>query len=211
MQAQKSIYEALKGHSKEKMDMILEPMQVMVQLALLSFMPLGTKISIHDNIIILQAPTTIQGIIRWYNNDSKDDLYYLFKAVLRYYKFYKHKSDTIFNYILELAKDGLNQLSKTYSNTNKTSIIHTLSLYKALLQSDPTNVFNEDSKEITDVFQTMTDLYNIKKMNIIFNMLKIIEEEDNKKFREKYISSLQKFYQPINESIKSWVQEKIGT
>ena len=54
----------LMRHSKGKIDMILEPMQVMVQLAILSFSPLGTKISIHDNIVILQQPTTT------HNNDN---------------------------------------------------------------------------------------------------------------------------------------------
>ena len=199
----KILYDTFKGCAKEKIDMILEPMQVMIQLALLSFMPLGTKISIHDNIIILQPPTTTQGIVRWYNSDSKDDLYYLFKAVLRYYKLYSNKSQIIFNYILGLAKEGLNQLSKTYSSTNKTSIIHTLGLYKALLNSDPTKIFNEDPKEIDDVFQTMTEIYDTKKMNIIFNILKIIEEENNKNFRNEYIKSLQQFYKPINREIKS--------
>ena len=102
----------LMKNSKGKIDMILEPMQVMVQLALLSFSPLGTKISIHDNIIILQPPTTTQGLVRWYNRDSKDDLYYLFKAVMRFYKLYKNKNDAIFSYILELAKLGLNNYQK---------------------------------------------------------------------------------------------------
>ena len=50
----KSFYETIKGHSKERLDMILEPMQVMVQLAILSFSPLGTKISISENTVILQ-------------------------------------------------------------------------------------------------------------------------------------------------------------
>ena len=45
----KSIYDTFKGHSKEKHDMILEPFQVMTQLALLSFSPIGTKISISSN------------------------------------------------------------------------------------------------------------------------------------------------------------------
>ncbi len=130
--------------------MILEPMQVMVQLALLSFSPRGTKISIHDNIIILQPPTTTQGLVRWYNNDSKDDIYYLFKAVLRFYKLYRNKNDAIFTYILELAKSGLDQLSLTYSNTDKASIIHTLSMYKAVLKSDPSKFFNCDQAEIDD-------------------------------------------------------------
>ena len=182
----------------------------MVQLALLSFLPLGTKISIHDNIIILQPPTTTQGLIRWYNRDSKDDLYYLFMAVMRFYKLYKNNNDIIFGYVLDLAKSGLNKLSRTYSNTDKTSIIHTLSMYQTLLNGDPTKIFNNDSLEIEEVFQSITKIYDIKKMRIIFNLLKTINEEKNESFRKQYILALTTFYNPINDQIKSWVQEKIS-
>ena len=200
----------LMRHSKGKIDMILEPMQVMVQLALLSFSPRGTKISIHDNIIILQPPTTTQGLIRWYNNDSKDDIYYLFKAVLRYYKLYRNKNDAIFTYILELAKSGLDQLSLTYSNTDKASIIHTLSMYKAVLKSDPSKFFNCDQAEIDDIFKSITEIYDSKRMNIIYNFLKIIKEEDNEDFRKQFILALTTFFKPINFQIKSWIQGKIS-
>ena len=44
----------LKTYSKEKADMILEPMQVMIQLAILSYEPIGTKIHVSNNILKLQ-------------------------------------------------------------------------------------------------------------------------------------------------------------
>ena len=197
-------------NSKGKIDMILEPMQVMVQLALLSFLPLGTKISIHDNIIILQPPTTTQGLVRWYNNDSKDDIYYLFKAVIRFYKLYRNKNDAIFNYILELAKNGLDQLSLTYSNTDKSAIIHTLSMYKAVLNSDPHKIFNSEDDKIDQMFQSITEIYDSKRMNIIYNFLKIIKEESNENFRKHFILALTIFFKPINFQIKSWIQDKIS-
>ena len=74
---------------KERSDMILEPLQVMVQLALLSESPIGTKVSVSDNILQLHPPSWTQGVWRWYNSDGKDDLYYLFHAIRRYYKWYK--------------------------------------------------------------------------------------------------------------------------
>ena len=42
---------------KERSDMILEPLQVMVQLALLSQSPIGTKVSVSDNILQLHTPS----------------------------------------------------------------------------------------------------------------------------------------------------------
>ena len=46
---------------KERSDMILEPLQVMTQLALLSHSPIGTKVSVSDNILQLHPPSFFQG------------------------------------------------------------------------------------------------------------------------------------------------------
>jgi hypothetical protein len=192
---------------KDKIDLILEPMQVMVQLSILSFLPTGTKISIYNNIVKLQPPTTIQGLVRWYNNDSKDDLYYLFKAVLRYHKLYKKQNREIFDQILAYAEKGIDQLTKTYSECNKNSILQTLGLYKSLIKSDPTKLLNNGEEE--DIFNGITGLYNKRQIKIIYNLLVLIDNEKNQNYKEDYISSLQIFYNPINSEIKRWICEKI--
>ena len=76
-----SIYSTIRKGSKKRFDVILEPFQAVLQLALLSHTPVGTKISIKDNCVELQYPTYSQGLLRWYNNDNKDDLIYLFQVV----------------------------------------------------------------------------------------------------------------------------------
>ena len=81
--------ELLSQNIKEKVDMILEPFQVMVELSLVSHCPVGTKVSVSDNLLHIQQPHWTQGVVRWYQNDNKDDLYYLFHAVRRYYMWYK--------------------------------------------------------------------------------------------------------------------------
>ena len=56
---------------KERSDMILEPLQVMTQLAILSYSPIGTKVSVSDNILQLHKPHLFQGVYRWYNSDGQ--------------------------------------------------------------------------------------------------------------------------------------------
>lgn len=56
---------------KGKIDTILEPLQSMIQLALLSICPVGTKLRIQENILYLQSPTIIQPFSRWYHSDKK--------------------------------------------------------------------------------------------------------------------------------------------
>ena len=45
------IMEAMQMNVKERSDMILEPLQVMIQLALVSKCPIGTKVSVCNNIL----------------------------------------------------------------------------------------------------------------------------------------------------------------
>ena len=84
-----SIYQSLtSSKTRDKVDMILEPLQAMIQLALLSISPIGTKLHIQENILQLQSPTIIQPIARWYHADKKDDAYFLYGVIKRYLKWY---------------------------------------------------------------------------------------------------------------------------
>ena len=56
----------LQDKRKERFEMILEPLQAMVQLSILSFCPVGTKLSITNNILTIQEPSWSQSISRSY-------------------------------------------------------------------------------------------------------------------------------------------------
>ena len=96
---QNLLMENLKSTPKERVDMILEPLQVMMQLAILGYCPTGTKISINENTLILQRPSWVQGVLRWYGRDCREDLYYLFHAIRRFYLWYKKEDSIIYIYI----------------------------------------------------------------------------------------------------------------
>ena len=90
MEALKAIYIAIMGDkNKERFEMILEPFQAIVQLALLSYCPVGSKLSITDNILHIQNPGWSQSIMRSYNSDKHDDLVYLFTVIKRFHLFYE--------------------------------------------------------------------------------------------------------------------------
>ena len=205
--------ELIKGkNSREQCDMILEPLQVMIALALLGFCPVGTKISINQNILYLHQPSTYQGLIRWWEGDSKDDLYYLFHAIRRYYKWYKHENNEINNYILELAKVGLSNLIKTYQKTDKKSILHTLSLYSNILDLDTPDLFNSEDSEaisIDQVFKTITTMYDKKVLIIVFSTLKLMCESDNNGDIMKYMEALNNMMIPTQNIIRGWIQKNL--
>ena len=168
---------AVTNKKKERSDMILEPLQVMVQLALLKYCPIGTKVSVADNILQLQFPTMFQGVWRWYHQDGKDDLYYLFHAIRRYYKWYKNQNTKIYSFILQEAISGLENLMITYEKCEQTSIIHTLQLYKNVLGMESPDLFKENTEETINIDKVYIigngPKKALKKLNIITKTHKI--------------------------------------
>ena len=121
---------------KERFDIILEPLQALLQLAFLSVSPLGTKLTIYNNCLKLQRPSATQGIVRWYNSDNKEDLFYLFNVCKRfpiYYKFLRDQKPELYGLLVSMAEKGIEKLIQTYNKTNKMVLLHILQLFKTLL------------------------------------------------------------------------------
>ena len=198
---------------KERSDMILEPLQVMVQLALLSESPIGTKVSVSDNILQLHPPSWTQGVWRWYNSDGKDDLYYLFHAIRRYYKWYKSEDNKIYNHILSSAVKGIEKLIITYSAAEQTAITHTLALYKNVLELESPDLFKDpdaDSVNIDTVFQNIKDTYDKRLLKVIYNTILMVEDpETTDDLKPYYISGLLKILSPTNDNLRKWIREKL--
>ena len=143
------IYSAVKNKKKkERFETILEPLQAILQIGYLSFTPIGTKLTIHNNILQIQHPNYSQPVIRWYNNDTQEDLFYLFNIFYRFKKFYFFLNDgatnknekansnnkKLYALLIEMARNGIANLIRTYSQTEKIHILHTLQMYKNILE-----------------------------------------------------------------------------
>jgi hypothetical protein len=200
---------------KERNETILEPLQAILQLALLSFCPIGTKISVHKNLLCLQQPYYTQGLVRWYNNDNKDDLFYLFYVCKRFPIFYSHLKDVkfdktnFFDLIISLAKKGLHKLAETYCKSDKISLLHTLEIYKALLDNpEMIPLCNEnEKKDIETIFIKITDLYNKQTITFIFCALMQLDN-DTKNYND-YINGLNTFLNPITQNISNWINNNL--
>ena len=133
------LYKTISGNKKkERFETILEPLQALIQIALLSYYPIGTKLTIQNNILYIQAPSYGQSVKRWYNNDMQEDLFYLFNIFCRFKKFYidvKTEHIQLFTLLIDLAKHGISNLIRTYNQTDKTHVLHTLQMYKNMLDS----------------------------------------------------------------------------
>ena len=149
--------------TKERLSTVLEPLQSMIQIALLSFSPIGSKLSIYENLLSIQLYKWSQPFIRNYYNDKKDDLYYLFNIINRFNKFYVNKSKTedetkLFELINDLAYNGLYNLIQTYSAKSDKSIINTLNMYKSMIKNPLLCEAYEKEKSNNDIILNNTNL-----------------------------------------------------
>lgn len=202
--------------SKERFEMILEPLQAIIQLALLSYCPIGTKLSISENILIIQPPSWGQGLKRKYNSDKKNDLVYLFNVIKRFHKFYNflkiddNKDETeLFNILVKNASLGLSNLIQTYSHSDGDHLSQTLRMYIQLVEKPESfqNMENDTSINIDTVFSQITDKYETEHFLIILNIFKLLEEEPEE--YSCYLESLNHVLSPINKTLKKWISDNI--
>jgi len=211
----KTFYDNFLSKKKERFEVILEPLQCILQFAFLAFCPYGTKVHIKDNILRIQMPNYSQGIIRWYQNDNHDDIFYLFYVCKRFSKFYKHLKDikndniSLYHLLIKLSKQGLNNLIKTYSNISKISLLHTIELYKVLLENPKSiklsGTENEERQNVDSLFININKLYSVEELNIIFNTLLLLEKTNDLN----YINGLNKLLKPTTSKINKWINDNI--
>ena len=210
---------------KERFEIILEPFQAITQLAMISFCPPGSKLSISNNVLYVQTPTWTQGLERSYYSDRRDDLFYLFKMITRFNKFYgyfKHESGVLpqlFVLLTELSKTGIDTLIQTYSASGNETLLHTLKMYRTILDkpdildlpdAEDMNSMTENIREkenIDDVFINITRVYNHSHFNAVYNILLLAQK--NPDDHPEYIKSLYHLLAPTHTIIKKWIHDNI--
>ena len=228
---------------KERFETILEPLQAITQLALLAFCPKGSKLSIVNNVLFIQTPTWSQGFLRSYNQDQRDDLFFLFSVIRRFNKFYSspsnnkndgggNKSSTkqcngnthtshkntenaheLFSILIELSKSGIDNLIQTYSESDQTTLLHTLRMYRTML--DKPGAFIEDNEDsadndkdsIDDIFIQITQLYSPVYIDLLNNIFKLAQT--NPEQYDTYITGVNTLMGPINCQLNKWISDHI--
>tara|TARA_Y100000389_G_scaffold197875_1_gene233317 strand:- start:783 stop:1049 length:267 start_codon:yes stop_codon:yes gene_type:complete len=86
-------------------------------------------------------------------------------------------------------------------------------MYTNILSLETPNLFNDNTNEqavnIDKVFQNITDIYNKKILAIIFNILKLMDDETNEDNKIQLMNGLLLIMKPTNNKIKSWIRENL--
>lgn len=137
---------------------LLDPLSVIVKLAILSNKPVGTKILIQNNVIYFQEPGPFQALCRMIYKSNKTDLQYMYNpiniACLHFLsKTFVDKNQRIKN-LFVCAQNGIKKLIETYKSCSIITI--TLNYYFVLLSNHINQTYNE-SMFVKDGF---TNYYN---------------------------------------------------
>jgi hypothetical protein len=223
------------GKRKERFDIILEPLQAVSQLAYLKACPLGTKLSIENNLLFIQIPHWHQGLTRAWNKDKREDILLLFNAVQRFNKIYvaadkcsggRMNSDggdsyaEMYHKLIELvtrmAVTGIDNLTNTYSRVDNTSIVQTLVMYKNILNHpDKFSTLEEviegdsrqDNQNIEEVFAKIKGCWNENELAMLYNGLSLIDKDPGN--AESYISGMNTLFVPLHTRIRKWMSDNI--
>ena len=103
---------------------LLDPLSVIIKLAIISKKPVGTKVLIQNNIIYLQEPGPFQAICRMFYNSNKTDLQYIYNPIqLACETFLSKESKKNNNRLTSLFNCALNGLKKLIETYKSCSII----------------------------------------------------------------------------------------
>lgn len=181
---------------------ILDPLSVIIKLFIYYYKPIGTKISVGNNRIYLQDSTYIQGIIRRYNGDTKNDITILLCPIMYACVLYLDNKElrTMYLPIFEIGLQALNNLKQTYSNTPIIyNIEHILNIIQMFINDEANNANNIINTETPmfkikeNIYGQLNQVWTAERKNILFGFIKDITEVNNLILKQTLLDGLCKF------------------
>ncbi len=166
--------------NKEVKNSVLDPLTCIIRCAILSFKPVGTKLSINNNRISFVDPNFLQGTIRWTYGDKREDLHNIYNPIVKSTQWYKVDNPHILN-IFKLSKKGLEKLKQSYEENS--IITHSLSLYINIMDMfiSSNNECLKDLSKNTDednkIYKELRELWSESQISIVNNILKQMETD----------------------------------
>jgi hypothetical protein len=171
---------------------LLDPLSVIIKLAIISQKNSGVKISIFNNILQIQEVGIFQSVVRYYFNLTKNDLQYLYNPIELASSFFLNKIQDKYKDIIKSIKNlfayalkGLEKLKITY--TNEPLVIICINYYCSLINNylDKTidkNLFYKDdiSPYYTDeLINKLNDFWTIDKLNLVLEMIEYLYNDNS--------------------------------
>ena len=191
-------------------NLILESYCTIFKLILLAYKPEGTKVSIYNNSIQYHEPSIIQGIIRIWTGDCREDLHNLYYPIIKALEYldYSNESHII---LLKKCIDGIRLLVKVYDDN--TIINHTLLHYINIIEKYiDINVIDKSlNKKQSPLIEGLKDLWNKEEIILVYDMLSHIDNIKDDTEKKMYIKNIEDIISFKEEKVYNYIQKNSTT
>jgi hypothetical protein len=194
---------------------LLDPLSVIIKLAILGNKPVGTKILIQNNVLYLQEPGLFQAFCRLIFNSNKTDLQYMYNPIqIACDKFLTleniNKNPRIKNLFI-CAQNGIKKLIETYRNCSIISLC--LNYYYVIISNYVEGKYNEtiflkDSMTCLytkELVEKLNKEWSNDKIKIILDLITFLKQDNmanvNVKSLENIITNIDKTSQAIFDEL----------
>ena len=190
-------------------NLILESYCTIFKLILLSYKMEGTKISIYKNSIQFHEPSVIQGFIRLWSGDCREDLHNLYNPIIKILE-YSDYSNEIHICLLKKCVNGIKIILKVYDDN--TIINHTLLHYINIIEKYiELNVIDKSlNKKQSPLIDGLKTLWNDEEIKLVYNMLNHIDSIQDSNEKNMYIKNIEDII-TFKEKVYNYIQKSSTT
>lgn len=187
---------------------ILDPLSVIIKLAIISNKPIGTKLRIDNNIIYTQEPGPFQAFCRYIFKNNKTDIQYLYNPIELACQNYLTKpclqQNPKMKDLFKCAQNGLLRLIETYKTSSVMRIC--LNYYLSLIsnhleEKNNTELFRKDNMTTfytSEILTKMNKIWTQEKIKIVLNLTTYLSSDEN---AETDVKSLETIIDGIDKQI----------
>jgi hypothetical protein len=166
---------------------LLDPLSVIIKLAIIGNKQIGTKVLIQNNVIYLQEPGPFQALCRLIYKSNKTDLQYIYNPIhiaceTFLSKEAVQKTPRLKNLFI-CAQNGLKKLTDTYKNCSIISLC--LNYYYAIITNHVEQKYNDSifykdsltsfySKELTE---KLNEQWTQEKIKVILDLISFLTND----------------------------------
>ena len=189
---------------------VLEPLSVIIKLAIISNKPIGTKLRIGYNVIYFQEPGMFQAVCRYLLKNNKTDIQYLYNPIEIACNNYLTKQviqqNPKIRELFKCAQNGILKLIETYKSCSVMRIC--LNYYLSLISNyleDKHNetLFRKDNMTpfyTTEILDKLSKIWTPEKIKIILNLTTFLSSDDS---AETNVRSLETIMDGIDKQVNA--------
>lgn len=187
---------------------ILDPLSVIIKLAIISNKPIGTKLRIDNNIIYLQEPGPFQAVCRYVLKSNKTDIQYIYNPIELACN--KYLTKTVIQQhpkmkdLFKCAQNGILRLIETYKSCSVMRIC--LNYYLSLIanyldEKNNDSLFRKDGMSpfyTSEILEKLSKIWTQEKIKIVLNLTTFLSSDES---AETNVKSLETIIDGIDKQV----------